>query len=159
MSLTLIELLDQIKFVLQNEKRLVFSDNYRHYDLCEGLCVRKTDANNHLILTVKNGDYLGNEVARIKPVFPQSARYIIINLESLGCTVHYYGITNIENECIKNEIKITYGTTIVEFEMPVSRDEYFNNCLMYDIKVQYEEILKISEVSLLLSKDRNGIII
>lgn len=155
----LIELLDHIKFVLQNEKNLVFSDNLRHYDLSEDLCVRKMDTNNHLVLNYKKDDFIGKEVARIKPAFPSSARYINVYLKTRESNIWYTGVINKDEVLIKNCITITHGDDTIQFDMPITRDQYFNTCLMYDIKVQYEEILKISEVALLLTKDRNGIII
>ena len=160
MNLSLIELLDYIKFVLQNEKSLVFSDNFRHYDLCEGLCVRKSDVNNHLILSEKDGSYIGSELARIKPHFPKHSRFVYLKLESRNCAVYYYGLTNKDTICIKNEINIVQSDgTIIEFGIPITRDEYFNQCLIHDIKVQYEEMMKIYEISQYLTDDRGGIII
>lgn len=125
----------------------------------KGYALEKTDANNHLVFNYKNGDFIGNEVARIKPSFPQSVRYININLQSRRSVVLYTGVSNSDGICIKNEITVTSDKNTIDFEMPISLDEYFNVCLMHDIKVQYEEIQKICEVALLLTTERNGIII
>lgn len=160
MILTLIELVEHIKFVLQNEKRLVFSDNYRHYSLSENVCVRKSDQNNHLTLLETSDNYIGKELARIKPTFPSNVRMISVLLVSRKCAIHYYGIYNeITKEYTRNEIVLTIQDVEITFNLPVDKDEYFNYSLMHEIKVQYKEILAISELAPLLTKEYNCIVI
>lgn len=152
----LIKILQAVKYVLQNHKTINL-DIHCHYELSDWIMLRKSPVNGQYILTESIDGYLGSDLARIKPGIPRDVNIINVDNE-----IQYYRLKTSEKE--RNDISFVdvdenYNEKEIIFDIPVSRDDYFNQTLLYDLKISLEVLETIEDTGKYLSGNMNVVMI
>lgn len=152
----LLKVLEAVKYVLQNHENIKL-DSLCHYQYSDYIMVRKSPVNGQLILTECIDKYPGFDLARIKHGIPRDVN--IINVDN---KIQYYRLKTSEKE--RHDISFVetdknFNETQITFDVPVSRDDYFNQTLMNDLKVSLEVLQAIAETGQYLNGNMNVVMI
>ena len=152
----LIKVLQAVKYVLQHHENIEL-DALCHNQLNDYIMLRKSPVNGQLILTECIDSYPGFDLARIKPGIPREVN--IINVDN---KIQYYRLKTAEKE--RHDISFVhvdkdFKQNQITFDIPVSRDDYFNHTLMYDLGVSLEALEAIAETGKYLNGNMNVVMI
>lgn len=152
----LLKVLEAVKYLLQNHENIKL-DSLCHYQYSESILIRKSPVNGQYILTECIDKYPGFDLARIKPGIPRDVS--IINIDN---TFQYYRLKTEQKQ--REDISFVnldknFNETQIVFDVPVSRDDYFNQTLMYDFKISYEVLEAIAETGKYLNGNMNVVMI